>query len=1313
MSRTLALAAALSTALGCSLLTAGDLDTVRKTRDAGGTPNLVGDRTSLDFGSVPVGASSPPAALKLSNTGTAPLGTFSASVGGGGAAAFTVADAGACTGLEPGKSCELPLVFTPSAAQAFSATATLEAAPGGSLSVSLSGTGVVAGALAVAPGVIDFGAVTQGSSSAGVTFTVRNTGNVASGALTSQLTGADAVQFEITQDDCAAALDPGAACTLSARFAPGLPGPRRATLTVTGAPGGTAVATLSGNGLAPGSLAISPSGRTFASLPAGSQGATTTFQVTNTGAAATGPLAVSLAGGGSGDFELVGGTCSGRPLEPMTQCALQLRFAPTSAGVKVASLVVSGAPGGAVSAALTGTALASAALRASPTRVGFGTVVTTAPQIAVVTVDNPGAVATGPLTATVTGDDAGVFSVVGGCAQSLDAGQACPLQVRFAPVEDGAREGTLVVSATPGGAVSVPLSGVGATPGALRITPAMHAFGSVAEGSLGTPRGFTVTNNGGTTTAALAVALGGTNADQFSVVQDGCQGGTLAPQGSCDVRINFAPTGGGSKSGTLTVSAVDAGAAVALLNGAGLAQASLGVSPLMADFGAEVAGLDGVTRTFSVVNNGDVPTAAALLAGLDGGQAAAFTISSNTCAAATLSGGASCSVAVRFTPPVGASGAQATTLEVRPASGPGGTARATLTATALTPPSLSFDLQSFGGAVVGTPVDRTFTLTNSGGGTSAAITLGLAGGAVADFQLLAPTGQACRSGVTTLAGGASCTAQVRFTPTAPGTRSSTLTATPAGGTASTAALQGTGLRPATLQGSVPTYTFAPIELGQQTAAYDWTVRNVGDVPSGAVSVRLDGGNAADFSQSNTCSGTLAPDAGCTVTLRLTPGAGGQRQATVTASATPGGAASVAITGTGQARLTVTKSGGGTGTVTSVPAGISCGATCTALYDLQTVILQARTTNGSNSVFAGWTGACASAGATRDCAVTTDLSKSVGAIFLPVNNNLVFVSDGPLPTNLGSAAAYDARCNAMATDAGINNATQDAYVAWISSPTSAAVARLGSARGFVRVDGRAVADQLASDLLANSRILNPIALDQFGVKRVVHVMTGTDSAGNQVATYDCCNAWTTNASNVGYLFGRSSTGPVFWSAENFLGCDQPGAVYCFMKTKTVALAPPVATGKRLWVTNTPWPVGGGQTPDQKCQAERPSGVTTGRAFLGTATQALAGLLNPAQTYVRPDGQIVGTYDELVAGQGVRTGVWQQADGTYGPFGYWTGYGDPRPLLDPPPQVGTCAGWTSGSASLIGRAGGATTTSGWVAGVDNNGCNDTLRLICFEP
>ena len=78
-------------------------------------------------------------------------------------------------------------------------------------------------------------------------------------------------------------------------------------------------------------------------------------------------------------------------------------------------------------------------------------------------------------------------------------------------------------------------------------------------------------------------------------------------------------------------------------------------------------------------------------------------------------------------------------------------------------------------------------------------------------------------------------------------------------------------------------------------------------------------------------------------------------------------------------LTVTKGGSGSGTVTSAPAVVDCGATCTATFESgTTVALSASVAAGST--FGGWSGACTGTG---DCTVTMDAAKGVTATFSPL------------------------------------------------------------------------------------------------------------------------------------------------------------------------------------------------------------------------------------------------------------------------------------------------------------------------------------------
>ena len=122
----------------------------------------------------------------------------------------------------------------------------------------------------------------------------------------------------------------------------------------------------------------------------------------------------------------------------------------------------------------------------------------------------------------------------------------------------------------------------------------------------------------------------------------------------------------------------------------------------------------------------------------------------------------------------------------------------------------------------------------------------------------------------------------------------------------------------------------------------------------------------------------------------------------------------------QHTLTAAKSGTGQGTVTSNPAGIDCGATCSHVYaDGTSVTLTASPTAGSN--FTGWSGAGCSG--TGSCQVTIASDQSATATFAAdvvvpkakVSNVKV---SGPRKIKKGKKATYKAKItnsgNATAT-----------------------------------------------------------------------------------------------------------------------------------------------------------------------------------------------------------------------------------------------------------------------------------------------------------
>lgn len=89
-----------------------------------------------------------------------------------------------------------------------------------------------------------------------------------------------------------------------------------------------------------------------------------------------------------------------------------------------------------------------------------------------------------------------------------------------------------------------------ATAPAVTLTPASLTFADQAIGTTSTAQSVTVTNGGDASLFINSAATRGADPLDFTQVDDGCSGMTLAPGTSCSVSITFSPTASGTRSGT-------------------------------------------------------------------------------------------------------------------------------------------------------------------------------------------------------------------------------------------------------------------------------------------------------------------------------------------------------------------------------------------------------------------------------------------------------------------------------------------------------------------------------------------------------------------------------------------------------------------------------------------------------------------------------------------------------------------------------------------------------------------------------------------
>jgi len=106
-------------------------------------------------------------------------------------------------------------------------------------------------------------------------------------------------------------------------------------------------------------------------------------------------------------------------------------------------------------------------------------------------------------------------------------------------------------------------------------------------------------------------------------------------------------------------------------------------------------------------------------------------------------------------------------------------------------------------------------------------------------------------------------------------------------------------------------------------------------------------------------------------------------------------------------LSVAKLGTGSGTITSNPAGINCGNTCSATYQQDTSVTLTATPD-NNSTFVSWSGACT--GTSTTCTVAMDSNKSVTAAFDQITHALSVNSLPVTGISITSATGHSGTTN---------------------------------------------------------------------------------------------------------------------------------------------------------------------------------------------------------------------------------------------------------------------------------------------------------------
>jgi len=567
------------------------------TVDLSGTGLAAGTVTltpaSVSFGQVEVGTTSAPLQVEAGNSSGAAIPITALTI----TAPFSISsNSCGATSLAADTDCQMMVEFSPTASGPATGTLTLTDSFG-TETVALSGTGAAPPTDILAPSSLAFPGTIQGLLSAPLTVSLTNSGDLILTSIAISASGA----FQ-TSNTCGTQLIGHASCIISVVFAPTLVGPATGTLTVYDLLRTQTVA-LSGTGLQPPALSVSPSSLSFASQQVGVASAPSMLTVSNTGGAPMANVGFQVTGPAAVAFTTGTTTCAAA-LANGSSCTVQVIFTPAAGGGSAATLVVSSSTLGVavVSVPLNGTGQVASGLQVNPAQLTFPAVVPGQSSAAqTVTVSNTASIAASSLLLSVSSQ----FSMtLNTCPVSLASGASCSVGIVFQPTAGGTVTGALTVtSATITTPASVALSGVGGGLGAIQATPATLSFGQVGVGTSSSAIVVTVTNPtaSGLSNLAFATTTG------FSLANNTCAP-TLGAGASCTVGVIFAPVGSGALTGSLTITSTTASAsAVVSLAGTGLdftlgsvGSASVSVSSgQTADFKLSIAPLNGSQGTLT------------------------------------------------------------------------------------------------------------------------------------------------------------------------------------------------------------------------------------------------------------------------------------------------------------------------------------------------------------------------------------------------------------------------------------------------------------------------------------------------------------------------------------------------------------------------------------------------------------------------------------------------------------------------------------------------------------------------------------------
>ena len=648
------------------------------------------------FPDQPVGVPTTPTYIYAFNTGTAPI-TVDRILTTGDFSVYTSTCPGAvlkpnpAVGYEPSPSCNVRVIFTPTAVGARTGTLTFVDSAGGNPQVlALAGNGIAAtGGLFLEPSSLLYPVQAVGTTSATQHLAIYNPGDSPISITNITTTGNYAIADSCTSGTFPYVLGSLRTCAVDISFTPTSVTTSAAGSVVVSSTAGPATLPISGSSIAAtNALELTPAtSLSLGTVVTASQSSGYNIYLRNAGTEAITMTSGTVTGTNAADFTFSGGSCGfySNTLAPGASCYVTMYLTPSANGSRIGTLSLVDSVGtqtvalsGVGAAALAGVLPAPVGLAFDQVPVGSSS--TSAQSVYL---HNYNTTALKISTAKITSGGSAFLIPVGedGCSGvTVAASSQCGVQVEFSPTAAGYQTGVLTFTDSTSKTYTVTLAGYSPTVATSSyLDPTSLAFPGQVLTTISSVQTTYLNNTSdvpmtiGTLTGTNSI-VGASTTGVFSTNgtqggNDSCSGQTVAARSKCSIGVVFAPSAAGAATGSIVFPVTYANNATTSftlsLSGTGVAVKDTSeLSPALLNFQDQAVGAiygngSDATQGINFWNTGNLPITLGPLTGTDtviGTTTTGDFTTSGTyggydgCSNQTVSPNAYCTVTVAFNP---------------------------------------------------------------------------------------------------------------------------------------------------------------------------------------------------------------------------------------------------------------------------------------------------------------------------------------------------------------------------------------------------------------------------------------------------------------------------------------------------------------------------------------------------------------------------------------------------------------------------------------------------------------------------------------